>query len=122
MKKRTRELTARQQRVINSGSWGSLFGFLYFACMSAWKSALVMILVNFIAAIPFVGWILAILIGIYYIIHAKRIAWKTRKWDDFEHFEEVQKAWDKVAKIVYSIVLVIILLIFLDSMRWGLLS
>lgn len=42
-----------------------------------------------LALIPYVGFVMAILLGIY----GRRWAWQNKRWESVEHFVRVQRSW-----------------------------
>ena len=92
---------AEQDRIINSGSWGATLGIFYAAGMGAWGWFAGLFVAALIYPLYMVLWII-------FIVNGKSIAWKTRKWQSFEQFLAVQKAWDLWGKILFVIQLLII--------------
>ena len=45
--------------------------------------------VGVLAIIPYVGFIVAIYLG----VKGRELAWRNKRWDSFEHFDSVQKKW-----------------------------
>ncbi len=45
--------------------------------------------VGVLAIIPYVGFIVAIYLG----VKGREMAWRNKRWDSFEHFDTVQKKW-----------------------------
>ncbi len=89
-----------QTRVIYSPSWGATFGFAYLLAMRSTKDAILSLILGFIPLIN-------IAVFIYYVAQGKRIAWRTRQWQDFQDFLNCQRIWDKWAKWVLAIAAVI---------------
>lgn len=89
-----------QTRVISSPSWGATFGFIYLLAMRSWKDAILALILGFIPLIN-------IAVFIYYVAQGKRIAWRTRPWQDFQDFLNCQRIWDKWAKWILAIAAVI---------------
>ena len=47
--------------------------------------------IGLLAIIPYVGFIFAIYIG----IKGREMAWRKRRWESIEHFNQVQRSWSK---------------------------
>jgi len=67
---------------IKGFSWGALlFNWLWGVCNGTWISLL--------ALIPYVGFIMAIVLG----FKGREWAWRNKKWESVEHFQRVQRLW-----------------------------
>lgn len=114
-----------QDDVLGSGSWGALLGIFYLIAMRAWVWVVVVIALSVVSGLfPSLGIISAILM-IYLIIKGKDIAWKSRKWKDFQEFLTVQRAWDLAGKIIFGVqifatigILATVVLVSLSSARF----
>lgn len=53
--------------------------------------------IGLLALIPYVGFIVAIWLG----IQGREMAWKNGKWDSLEHFNRTQRTWSTVALVLY---------------------
>jgi hypothetical protein len=68
---------------VTGWSWGAfLISFIWSIGNRTW--------IGLICIIPYVGWIMHIVLGIY----GKEWAWQNRRWDSVAHFQEVQKKWN----------------------------
>lgn len=86
---------------IKGWNWGAFFfGGLWGICNKVWISLL--------AAIPYVGVIMCIVLG----VKGNEWAWRHKKWDSIEHFKSTQRKWG-IAGVVVHVVGVIILIIAL---------
>ncbi|MBT4287285.1 MAG: hypothetical protein HOD92_08080 [Deltaproteobacteria bacterium] len=45
--------------------------------------------IGLLCLIPFIGFVMAIILG----IKGREWAWKNRRWQNFQHFDRVQKRW-----------------------------
>lgn len=96
MEATTQALSSEQARVVNSGSWGATFGFIYLIAMKA----------NTHALIAFIGSLVPVVniaVFIYYILKGKQLAWQFRSWKSFDDFLACQRIWDKWAKWLIGI-------------------
>ena len=59
------------------------------------------------ALIPYVGFIMAIILG----IKGREWAWKNGKWDSVEHFNRVQRTWSQWAVWLTVIAVVLVLMV-----------
>lgn len=92
---------AYRRHVIESASYGAaFFNWIYLAAMRAWGHMLLALIIT--AVFWPAAWII-------YGMYGKRIAWKTRRWRDFDDFLACQRAWTRAA-IVWTIVIGAILL------------
>ena len=62
---------------------------------------------------PYIGLIVSIYLG----IKGRELAWKNKKWDSLEHFNQVQRSWTKWSLIVIvgALVIGILAAVFLSS-------
>jgi hypothetical protein len=61
--------------------------------------------IGLLALIPYVGFIMAIYLG----IKGREMAWRNKQWDSVEHFQRVQRKWTMWALIFFGIAFVGIL-------------
>lgn len=67
---------------IKGWSWGGfLWGGIWSIGNKTW--------IGLLALIPYIGFIMSIILGIY----GREWAWKNKKWESIEHFKKVQKNW-----------------------------
>ena len=67
---------------IKGWSWGAfLLNWIWAIGNKTW--------IGLIALIPYVGFIMAIVLG----FKGREWAWKSKRWDSVEHFQRVQKKW-----------------------------
>jgi len=84
---------------IKGWSWGAfLLSWIWALGNKTW--------IGLIALIPYVGFIMAIILG----IKGRQWAWQNKRWDSVEHFQRVQKKWSfwGVLIVVGTIVLGIV--------------
>ena len=81
---------------IKGWSWGAfLLNWIWSIFNKTWLGLL--------ALIPYVGFIMAIYLG----IKGRELAWRNKRWDSLEHFKRVQRSWSKWGLIVLLIPAVI---------------
>lgn len=74
---------------IAAWSWGAfLLNWIWAIGNSVW--------IGLLALIPYVGFLVAIYLG----IKGREMAWRKRRWDSIEHFNRVQRSWSKWAIIL----------------------
>lgn len=84
---------------IRGWSWGAfLLSWVWAIGNKTW--------IGLLALIPYVGLIMAIVLG----IKGREWAWQSREWDSVEHFQRVQKQWNRWAFIIVGALLLIGLL------------
>ena len=84
---------------IRGWSWGAfLLSWVWAIGNKTW--------IGLLALIPYVGLIMAIVLG----IKGREWAWQNKEWDSIEHFQRVQKQWNRWAFIIVGALLVIGLL------------
>lgn len=84
---------------IKGWNWGAFsFGWIWGISNKVWISLL--------SAIPFVGVIVLIVLG----IKGSEWAWRHKKWVDAEDFNTVQRAWGIAAAVVFVLDVIIIIL------------
>ena len=84
---------------IRGWSWGAfLLSWVWAIGNKTW--------IGLLALIPYVGLIMAIILG----IKGREWAWQNKEWDSIEHFQRVQKQWNRWAFIIVGALLVIGLL------------
>ncbi len=67
---------------IKGWSWGAfLLSWIWAIGNRTW--------IGLIALLPYVGFIMAIVLG----IKGRQWAWQNKRWDSVEHFQQVQKKW-----------------------------
>ncbi len=67
---------------VKGWSWGAFFLNWIWACGNkTW--------IGLLALIPYVGFIMAIILG----IKGRQWAWKNKRWESVEHFNRIQKKW-----------------------------
>jgi hypothetical protein len=73
--------------------------------------------ISLIAFIPFLGFIMAIILG----IKGRRWAWETGRWASMDQFKASQETWDHAGKILFFIALgffVLYMLFFATLLRF----
>lgn len=93
-------LSSEQRRALESGSWGAAIGFIYLISMKAHTHALIAFIGSLIPIVNLVVWI-------YYIMKGKQLAWQFRAWKGFDDFLTCQRIWDRWAKWLFAIGLVL---------------
>lgn len=84
---------------IRGWSWGAfLLSWVWAIGNKTW--------IGLLALIPYVGLVMAIVLG----IKGREWAWQNKEWDSVEHFQRVQKQWNRWAFIIIGALLVIGLL------------
>jgi hypothetical protein len=67
---------------VEGWSWGAfLLNWIWAIGNKTW--------IGLLAFIPYIGFIMAIVLGIY----GRRWAWQNKRWDSVEHFQRVQGKW-----------------------------
>jgi hypothetical protein len=67
---------------VRGWSWGAFFlSWIWALGNRTW--------VGLLALAPYVGFFVAIYLG----IKGRELAWRNKRWDSFEHFDQVQKRW-----------------------------
>lgn len=88
-------------------NWGaSLLGWIWAVGNKAYLMAILGII---IILIPYVGWLVSIIL---FGIKGNEWAWESKKWDNLEHFKRVQKLWRNWA-IGITLVILIPMVLFL---------
>jgi hypothetical protein len=88
---------------IRGWNWGAF-------CLSVIWSIGNSVWIGLLALIPYVGFIMAIVLG----IKGSEWAWRYKRWDSVEHFKRTQSTWAKwgigiwVASIAFTILILII--------------
>ena len=124
-------------KVLNSPSWGAfVFNWLYLAYMRAYRHFAVALTASVLSyvlttvsdsafSLTLAG-VLGLTPWLYYTFVGKSIAWRTRRWDDFEDFLACQRKWDSWAKWIFGITASVIVLVWLIAasgiVAFGLLS
>ncbi|MFC4621049.1 zinc ribbon domain-containing protein [Comamonas nitrativorans] len=81
---------------IRGWSWGAfLLSWVWAIGNKTW--------IGLLALIPYVGLIMAIVLG----IKGREWAWQNKEWDSVEHFQRVQKQWNRWAFIIIGALIVI---------------
>ena len=81
--------------------WGPFFwNWLWAICNNVW--------IGLLALIPYVGLLVAIYLG----SKGRALAWKSKRWNSVEHFNEVQKKWDFWAAVIFFGVVILLCLAF----------
>jgi hypothetical protein len=116
---------AVQDQVIHSPSWGAAaFGPAYLLAMRAYRHAggLILAIVLFVAAqlypdpLASLGQLpLVVLVAAWgaTVVGGRRVAWRTRRWQDFADFLACQRAWDRWGKGGLAVAAVLIALDYL---------
>lgn len=74
---------------IKGWSWGAfLLNWIWAIFNSTW--------IGLLCLVPYVGWIVSIYLG----IKGRELAWRNKRWDSVDHFNEVQRKWSMWALIV----------------------
>jgi hypothetical protein len=93
-----------RRRIIESPSYGAaFFNWIYLVAMRAWGHALLAFVFGMIF-LPMI-WIVWLVYGLF----GQRIAWKTRRWRDFDDFLACQRAWTRAAVVCTIVIAVIVL-------------
>ena len=67
---------------VKGWSWGAfLFNWIWAIGNKTW--------IGLIALVPYVGFVMAIILG----IKGREWAWRNKRWDSVEHFQRVQRRW-----------------------------
>jgi hypothetical protein len=67
---------------VRGWSWGAFFlSWIWAAGNKTW--------IGLLALAPYVGFFVAIYLG----FKGRELAWRNKRWDSFEHFQQVQKRW-----------------------------
>ena len=115
-----------QVHVINSGSWGAaMLNFVYLFFMRLYAPAVLL------AALQVAGYVvsgpraLSILIkaatsvlSILFIFIAKRLAWTSRPWRNYEDFLACQRVWDRWGKGLFLGALIAVGLFYVALGLW----
>ena len=73
---------ARIPEGVSGWSWGAfLLNWIWAIGNSTW--------IGLLAIIPYVGFVVAIILG----IKGREWAWRNKRWDSVEHFQRVQRKW-----------------------------
>lgn len=76
---------------VKGWSWGAFLLNWIWACFNkTW--------IGLLALVPYVGFIMAIYLG----IKGREMAWRNKRWDSLEHFNRVQRKWS-----MWSLILVL---------------
>lgn len=77
---------------VKGWSWGAFFlNWIWAVGNSVW--------IGLLALIPYVGLIMSIYLG----IKGREMAWKARRWDSVEHFNEMQRKWSFWGVVVFVV-------------------
>jgi hypothetical protein len=80
---------------VRGWSWGAFFlNWIWAIGNRTW--------IGLLAIIPYVGFIMAIYLG----MKGRELAWRNKRWDSLEHFNRVQRRWS-----LWSLVLILIALL-----------
>lgn len=90
------------------GSWGAfVFGGIWALSNRLWFGALcflpLLVLLDFPRAVNAVLVLVGGATWGYLTLFGRQLAWTKKRWDSYEHFRDVQKAWSAVAKIVFVV-------------------
>lgn len=67
---------------VKGWSWGAfLFNWIWAVFNRTW--------IGLLAILPYVGFIFTVYLG----IKGRELAWRNKRWDSLEHFNQVQKRW-----------------------------
>jgi len=67
---------------VQGWSWGAFFlSWIWALGNRTW--------IGLLALVPYVGFVMAILLGIY----GRKWAWQNKRWESVEHFQTVQRKW-----------------------------
>ena len=67
---------------VKGWSWGAFFmNWIWAIGNKTW--------IGLLALIPYIGFIVAIVLGIY----GRKWAWQNKRWESVEHFQRVQRKW-----------------------------
>jgi hypothetical protein len=74
---------------VKGWSWGAFFlNWIWSIGNRTW--------IGLLALVPYVGFIMAFYLG----FKGREMAWRNKRWDSIEHFNEVQRSWSKWALIL----------------------
>ncbi len=68
--------------------------------------------------IPYVGWVIRIVMAIVLGVHGNEWAWQKKRWDSIEHFRKTQRTWIKwgVGMLVLQLLLMISIAVLVISL------
>ena len=78
----------------NWGAWG--LNWLWGIGNRVW---IALIALGIVLMIPYLGWVFALLYGIWLGKKGNELAWKAKQWRSIEHFQSVQRIWAVLAVI-----------------------
>jgi hypothetical protein len=74
---------------VKGWSWGAfLWNWLWSIFNKTW--------IGLLAILPYVGFIVAIYLG----VKGRELAWRNKRWESLEHFNRVQRSWSKWGVII----------------------
>jgi hypothetical protein len=74
---------------VKGWSWGAfLWNWLWSIFNKTW--------IGLLAILPYVGFIVAIYLG----VKGRELAWRNKRWESLEHFNRVQRNWSKWGAII----------------------
>lgn len=75
---------------VKGWSWGAfLFNWIWAIGNKTW--------IGLLAFLPYIGFVVAIYLG----VKGRQLAWKNKRWESLEHFNEVQRKWSKWGLILF---------------------
>ena len=91
-----------QEHFLKGYSWSALvYNVFYYFAMKDWVFFGISILCSIVIfALP-------VLLILPFV--ARRRAWQMRTWDDFSHFQDTQKKWDRTS--IYGLILAVMLIV-----------
>ena len=90
-------------------------------------------LIALLGLIPWIGWIIELVMHIVLGIHGNEWAWQRKKWESIEHFKKTQRTWMwwgvslLIAYVIFAIALVVLMFslykiganLGIDKNLWG---
>ncbi len=92
-------LNEEQKIFINGASWAGVWGSIFLIAQNSLRHSAISLIGS---SIP----ILNLVVLVFYIKSARRIAWQSHYWDSFESYQQNMSKWSKWAKIYLVIIVV----------------